>query len=225
MKELSFGSWTYDSTALNATDLPASFAELLEPQWKGKLVLTYPNDDDAVSYLFSLIVSKYGFDWLNALAQQQDVKWVRGTATPGFVVDPAQRSASDSSRVLSFTTFSGGTSPAVKTSPQATEQYMSWFQRSAIFASTPRPESARLWMAWTLSDELQRPAALNGSGTPFSYLNEISGVDPHASNVTQVDGFDRFMNDRALAEWWRFQFELTIGPVVGPNPNTIYTQP
>ena len=87
MFEFAIGDWIYDSTALSSSDLPTSYADVLDPKWKGKLVLVYPNDDDAIAYLFSLIINTYGFDWLNALAKQ-DVKWVRGTGTPGFVVDP-----------------------------------------------------------------------------------------------------------------------------------------
>ncbi|KAF7954073.1 hypothetical protein EAE96_005206 [Botrytis aclada] len=108
----SFGTFPWDSTYVSASDAPTSYADLLDPKWKGKIVATYPNDDDAIGYLFSIIIiEKYGFEWLNALAAQ-DVQWVRGTATPGFVMrdnhNNATTSASGSSpkgRVLSFTTY------------------------------------------------------------------------------------------------------------------------
>ncbi|MET9827958.1 hypothetical protein ABZ078_01320 [Streptomyces sp. NPDC006385] len=35
--------------------------DLLGPRWKGKIVSTFPNDDDAVLYPYKLIVDKYGF--------------------------------------------------------------------------------------------------------------------------------------------------------------------
>ncbi|MER7404766.1 extracellular solute-binding protein [Streptomyces sp. NPDC000070] len=64
---------------------PASARDLLDPRWRGKIVSTYPNDDDAVLYLYSLVVEKYGWDWLRRFVAQ-DVAWVRGTqehADPG----------------------------------------------------------------------------------------------------------------------------------------------
>jgi ABC-type Fe3+ transport system substrate-binding protein len=66
-------------------DVPHNFLDILDPKWKGKMVLTIPNDDDAIGYLFSLAIQRYGWAWLHAL-KEQDVQWVRGTATPGYVI-------------------------------------------------------------------------------------------------------------------------------------------
>jgi ABC-type Fe3+ transport system substrate-binding protein len=51
---------------------PAVFkaTDLLDPKFKDKIILTYPNDDDAVLYGFKLMVEKYGWDWLAGIAAQ-----------------------------------------------------------------------------------------------------------------------------------------------------------
>ena len=106
----------YDKTKLKPEDLPRNYGELLDPKWKGKLVLTYPNDDDAIGYLFSQIIGRYGWSWFEGL-KKQDVQWVRGTATPGYVIAesadasktggrsrPKEYVSDNGQRVLSFTT-------------------------------------------------------------------------------------------------------------------------
>ena len=50
----------YDNTKVSKEELPNNYLDLLDPKWKGKIVVTIPNDDDAVGYLFSLIVGRYG---------------------------------------------------------------------------------------------------------------------------------------------------------------------
>jgi len=217
---VSFGSFYYEGSKLNQSDLPNTYLDLLDPRWKGKLILTYPNDDDAITYLFSIITSKYGFNWLEGLAQQ-DVQWVRGTATPAILLGNSSKNSS-SQRVLSFTTLGHYTNgPTIKLQAPSLEEYMSWYQRIGIFGSTRCPESSKLFVSWLLSDEYQQTIS-NSSNTVLNHLNQQSGFNIYASNTTQVGGFPRFMTDRATVEWWRTQFELTLGTAIGPDPNVLY---
>ena len=227
----SFGDFYYDSTKVSA---PETYADLLDPKWKGKLVLTYPNDDDAVLYLFSIIVEKYGFGWFDALVAQ-DVQWVRGTATPYFAIVNAtlangteyvNGSQAVEHPALSFSTVAyPPTVPAVKSVLQsAGEQSMAWAQTAAIFASTKRPETAKLFMSWLLSTGFQSALAKTGP-TPLKSLNAQSGYDVHSSNVTQTSGFPLWMQDRARVGWWKLQFETSLGPPLGPDPANINLSP
>lgn len=217
----SLGPFYYDPTKLSPADVPSSFADLLNPVYKGKLILTYPNDDDAICYLFSLIISRYGFSWLDGLVKQ-DIQWVRGTGTPGIVLAGTHNQSSNT-RSLSFTTLGKppeGDFLQVR-EPSAPEQYMSWTQTAAILASTKRPESAKLFISWLLSDESQTQLAATGP-TVRKSLNRVSGFDVFESNTTQIDGFRVFMRDRALVDWWRLQFETALGTAQGPSPLALY---
>ena len=80
---------------------------------------------------------------------------------------------------------------------------MAWFERGAIMADTKRPEMARLFTSWLLSDEFQRPFAANGTLTPMGYLNEEYGLRPDV-NITGVEGYERYTSDRAAVEWCKF---------------------
>ena len=178
-------------------------------------MLTYPNDDDALNYLFSTIISKYGFTWLEGLAKQ-DVQWVRGSATASRVIGQNSQNATDQ-RVLTFTTAENYTFVPNVASQAPEDDYISWFQGMGILASTKCPESAKLFVSWLLSDEFQQPVSKFAT-TPLNHLNAISGNNIDADKYTQVAGYESFIRDRARVEWWRFQYETTLEPPQGPNP-------
>ncbi|KAI9647882.1 hypothetical protein NHQ30_004270 [Ciborinia camelliae] len=219
-----FGDFIYDGSLLSAADAPTNYEDLLDSKWKSKIVATYPNDDDAIAFLFSIIVEKYGFEWLDALATQ-DVQWVRGTATPGFVIQDnhngANASASGSSpkgRIITFTSFpASDDSYWVTASPEAPEQHMAWAQTGAAMASTTRPNTAKLFLAWITSDEWQSAST---SGSVRKSL-DIGGT-LYTSNTTQTAQFRQFMQDRTRVDWWKLQFETTLGTAQGPSPLILY---
>src|SRR5207237_5012530 len=63
----------------NAT-WPVEAKDYLKPEFKNKIVVTYPNDDDAVLFWFKQVVDKYGFGYLEKF-KAQNPKLVRGTQT------------------------------------------------------------------------------------------------------------------------------------------------
>jgi ABC-type Fe3+ transport system substrate-binding protein len=156
-----------------------------------------------------VIIGKYGWEWLEGL-QKQNVKWVRGTGEPANNV--AQK---NSSRVLSFTT--NPISAGNIANWQLNETRVLWPQTAAIFASTPRPESSKLFLSWLISDDNQKPLIDNGSYLSRKDLVGQAGSvwdDPY----TSLTDFGTFMENRELVEWWRLQFETSLGVAKGPSP-------
>lgn len=148
------------------------------------------------------MINQYGWEWFDALLQQ-DVKWVRGTGEPA-----AELEKKNATHSLSFTTSAGGNLSSI----DPTDPLMYWAQTGAIFASTPRPESSKLFMNWLLSDEYQKK--MNGSYLVRKDLSSTAGViwDHPTTPLTQ---FNTFMENREVVEWWKLQFETSIGTAQG----------
>ena len=208
-----FGDLIYNTGLVNESNVPSSYGEFVRPEWKSKLTLTYPNDDDAITYLFSVIIDKYGWEWFESLIEQ-DVQWVRGTGEPADYLAEA-----NSTRSLSFTTGLSGAKNLASKTPEDTHLF--WPQTGAIFASTPRPESAKLFMSWLLSDEYQQQFVDGESYLVRKDLTSKAGSvwDDKFSSLTQ---FATFMENRELVEWWRLQFETSIGTAQGLSPVLSY---
>ena len=81
-------SYMYDASLGSAA--PATPADLADPRWKGAIASSYPNDDDAVLYLYKLYAEAYGWDWVSRLAAL-NIEFGRGTPTPIIAVASKQK--------------------------------------------------------------------------------------------------------------------------------------
>lgn len=210
-------SFMYDVAAAGDR-APKTPKELADPQWKGKIASSYPNDDDAVLYLYKLYVEAYGWDWIARLASQ-DIQFARGTHTPGVAVNSHQK-------VIGV---AGSASPIPSTPTKfvvpESDPFLGWGQRAAILKNARHIAAAKLYLNWQLSIPRQQ-AAFNGWSvrtdvTPSGGLKPILQF-PNAN----VDGFVAFMADRAEAERWRQTFALYFGEARGdPSPGWLGLHP
>lgn len=96
---------------------------------------------------------------------------------------------------------------------------MSWAQTGAIFQSTKRPESAKLFVSWLLSDEPQKYLASIGFWVSRKDIpGGPNGTSIFDSRLTDPIGFNKFMLDRTVVERWKLQFETLIGTAQGVSP-------
>ncbi|KAH6646185.1 hypothetical protein BKA67DRAFT_595553 [Truncatella angustata] len=204
------------SGAINTQKLPGveaatEWEDWLRPEFKDKLVLTYPNDDDAVLFAFNLILQQYGISWFDALLEQNP-QWVRGTATPSTIAGQA-----NSTRAAYFAAGGGfGASPPFNFTHPTTGKYVSWAQQGAILKDAPHPEGAKLLHNFILSPEYQ---AQLGTWPIRRDIPAPSGFpDLQSETATNPAGFQKFMADRALVERLRFFFESRIGSAQGLSP-------
>jgi len=213
----SFGTIIYNPKAINQSSIPRTIANFLSPEYaNGMMSLTYPNDDDAMLYLFSRITEKYGWGFIHSLVQQ-NVTWVRGSATSSLLIDKAYKSNdSNPSPVISFATV-GAFTPELPNA--ATDDvYITWPQTGAIFSTTKYPETAKLFLSYLMDDDWQKMLSGGGFATRKTY--DSRGVFKQEPNMDAL-GFIRFMEDRKVVEHWRFQFETILGLPQGENPNYI----
>jgi ABC-type Fe3+ transport system substrate-binding protein len=212
-------SYMYDVAAAGSA-APRSPADLADPRWKGRIASSYPHDDDAVLYLYKRYVETYGWDWLDKLAAQE-MRFARGSHTPAAAVNAKEK-------VIGIGGSGSLTAPPTAPTRWAIADghpFMAWGQRAAIFKDAAHPAAAKLYLNWAVSPERQR-AAFNGWSvrtdiTPPGGLKPIWQY-PNAG----VNGFPRFMSDRADVERWRQTFALYFGDFQGePTPGRLGLHP
>lgn len=96
--------------------------------------------------------------------------------------------------------------------------FMAWGQRAAILAGAAHPAAAKLYLNWQLSQEVQQ-RSFNGWSvrTDVTPAGGLKPVWQYAN--ANLDGFPRFMADRAEVERWKQTFALYFGDVQGaPSP-------
>lgn len=199
---------------------PASPRDLVDPRWKGQIASSYPNDDDAVLYLFKLYAQAYGWDWIAKLAAQE-LQFARGSHTPGAAVSAGQK-------VIGL--GGTGTLTAPPTAPvrwvvAQGEPFMAWGQRAAILAAAKHPAAAKLYLNWQISTAVQQNA-FNGWSVRTD-VTPAGGLEPiWRYPNSHLAGFPAFMADRADVERWRQTFALYFGEVVGdPSPGRLGLHP
>lgn len=203
-----------DTAQIPEAQAPREAADYLRPDLKGRIVLTYPHDDDAVLYQFEQIIKKNGWDWLDRLLRQ-DVQWVRGTQAPLEIVAAGKKAAT----FTSFYYLKPEAGSAIRFIIPQQDFFQTWYQTAAILKAARHPAAAKLYISYLLSDEAQNavpqwPARLDiqpaqGWKHPLEYVN------------TSPVGFREFMNDRNRVERLKAILEQWIGPVVGDNPTGV----
>ncbi|KAF6807508.1 ABC transporter [Colletotrichum sojae] len=186
------------STVWNTEKLassPREWPDFLKPEYKDKIVLTHPSDDDAVAYIFDLIMNQYGPEWLDGFLANHP-RWVRGTASPLAVLRQPK-----STQSVTFSASIGlRPSGALNVSFPSEGLFVSWPRSVAIFKDAPHPESAKLFANFLLDDGFQR------------------NLTQWSARKTSRLPYLRFMADRGRVEALRMMFEDRIGMPQGPSP-------
>ena len=210
-------SFMYAPAAVGS-DAPRTPLDLVDPKWKGRIASSFPHDDDAVLYLYSLYVKHYGWDWVARLAAQ-NVRFARGSNSPGDAVRAGQ-----------YAIGVGGSGAPLSTAPVKwvlpdSAPFMAWGQRAAILKAARNTTAAKLYLNWQLSTGTQ--------GASFSGWSVRTDITPPAGLKpvweypnAHLDGFPRFMADRAEVERLKQTFALYFGEVKGdPTPGSLGLHP
>jgi ABC-type Fe3+ transport system substrate-binding protein len=211
-------SYMYDDTLGSAG--PATPRDLIDPRWQGAIASSYPHDDDAVLYLYRLYAQAYGLDWVRRLAAQ-NVQFGRGTPTPIVAVASKQKLIG----IGGAGSLTAPLAPGVRWVVPDGHPFMAWAQRAAILARAKHPAAAKLYLNWQLSAAVQRTSfdgwSVRTDVTPAGGLKPIWEY-----RNAHLDGFPRFMADRAEVERWKQTLALYFGEVQGaPTPGWLGLHP
>ncbi|KAH8734305.1 hypothetical protein BGZ61DRAFT_584335 [Ilyonectria robusta] len=203
------GAWNTDK--LPGIEAPVEWEDWLRPEFKNKLVLTYPNDDDAVLWAFYLVMRQYGVSWFDKLVAQKP-RWVRGTATPGTLT--RQQNSTSAAYFAAGGGFTG--SGSMNFSHPTKGKYVTWPQTAAILKDAPHPEGAKLLHNYLLSTDFQKTSGL------WSVRHDVPAPAGFPSlwneTATNPAEFARFMGDRVLVERLKLFFESRLGTAQGLSP-------
>lgn len=202
-----FGFANVTATTLGSS-APVEAKDFLKPEFKDKLVFTYPNDDDAVLYYFKQLTDKYGFDYLKKL-MAQNPKFVRGTQA-------ASDSVGTGGYVANFGS-AGSFSGLSTTSIPEKSPWVAWPQTAAILKKAPHKAAAKLYLSWLLSKDTQQNSIFTWSAR--------TDVAPPAGRKNIFDyknmnplGLGKFMNDRTALDRYKARITLYVGDVKGTDP-------
>lgn len=189
---------------------PASPLELVDARWQDRIASAYPHDDDAVLYLYRLYTKAYGWSWVRRFAAQNP-QFARGSHSPIVAVASKQKPVG----VGGVGSLTGQVAPGVRWVVADGHPFMAWGQRAALLAAAKHPAAAKLYLNWQLSKPVQA-AAFDGWSVRTDVI-PAGGLKPiwQYPNAN-LDGFPRFMSDRAEVERWKQTFALYFGEVQGP---------
>lgn len=190
--------------------IPSDYSDFLGPEFKNKLVLTPPHDDDAVLFVYDHILQRHGKQFLLKLAAQTP-SFIRGTAAPSILVGRQGYLGN----ITGYPTTPD--QPSVSFIPKS-DFFVSWPQRAAMFKLTRHKAAARLLLAYLTSYEYQ---AARGTWSVRDDVTPPPGLRPiETYNNTNPLEFIRWMRNRQRIHGLRMQMLDIFGPVRGQSPLT-----
>jgi ABC-type Fe3+ transport system substrate-binding protein len=193
----------YNPEKVKDADIPKSALDFLKPQFKGKIVTAYPNDDDATLYQFELIAKQHGADYLKKYLANQ-AYFAQGHR------DVAARIKSGDAWI-SFDITNGSQGPGLKIALPAKDKVPVFFTAASVLKHAPHPNAAKLYLAWMLSKEQQ--ARFPALYSPRRDMPTPAGLPPLTSNQF-ANGYRDFLGDGKRMAALRKRYEAAVGPVV-----------
>jgi iron(III) transport system substrate-binding protein len=143
----------YNTGLVAPADAPKSYADLLDPKWKGKLVKGHPGYSGAILTATFLIVRELGWSYLEKLAQQR-VMQVQSAADPPKKVQVGERAVMADGNDYSLILLKDQGRAVEVVYP--TEGAPLVTVHNGVFRSAPNPNAARLFQSFMFSAEAQQ---------------------------------------------------------------------
>jgi iron(III) transport system substrate-binding protein len=153
----SFRVWlsiiAYNSGLVKAEEAPRSFADLLEPKWKGKIVKAHPGYSGTIMTATYQMQRDLGWKWFEQLAKQ-NIMQVQSSADPPKKLDLGERAVMADGNEYNIFQLKENGRPVEPV--YATEGSPLIIGPNGIFKSSPNPNAAKLFQSYCFSRDAQQ---------------------------------------------------------------------
>ena len=153
----SFRVWlsiiAYNTGLVKAEDAPKSFADLLDPKWKGKIVKAHPGYSGTIMTATYQMQRDLGWDYFEKLAKQ-NIMQVQSSADPPKKLDIGERAVMADGNEYNIFQMKEAGRPVEPV--YATEGSPLIIGPNGIFKSSPNPNAAKLFQSFALGREAQQ---------------------------------------------------------------------
>jgi iron(III) transport system substrate-binding protein len=143
----------YNTHLVKAEDAPKSYADLLDPKWKGKIVKGHPGYSGAILTTTFVLARDLGWSYLEKLAQQK-VMQVQSAADPPKKIALGERAVMADGNDYSLVLYKDQGKPVEVVYPEEGAPLI--IVPSGVFKSAPNPNAARLFQSFFFSREAQQ---------------------------------------------------------------------
>jgi len=166
----------YNTQLVKLEDAPKSFADLLDPKWKSKIVKAHPGYSGTVMTATFQIARDVGWDYLEKLAKQ-NVMQVQSATDPSKKLASGERAISADGTEYNLILAKQAGSPIGIVYPSEGTPFVPG--PSAVFAKAPHPNAARLFHIWSFTVEGQQVMHdVGGLRSVHPGVKEAAGVTP-----------------------------------------------
>ena len=146
-------SIAYNTKLVKPEDAPKSFADLLDPKWAGKMVKGHPAYSGTIMTATFQLVRELGWDYMEKLSKQR-VMQVQSSTDPPKKLSLGERAVMADGNEYGIVLLKEAGQPVEPVYP--TEGTPTVSGPTAIFATAPHPNAARLFQAWLHTRETQQ---------------------------------------------------------------------
>jgi iron(III) transport system substrate-binding protein len=187
-----FASWriwlsiiAYNTSLVKPEEAPKSFADLLNPKWKGKIVKAHPGYSGTIMTATYQMQRDLGWSYFEQLAGQ-NIMQVQSSADPPKKLDLGERAVMADGNEYNIFQMKEAGRPVEPV--YATEGSPLIIGPNGIFKSSPNPNAAKLFQSFSLSREAQQMIIdVGGLRSVHSETKEKPGRKPLKDVKTMKD--------------------------------------
>ena len=183
--------YAHNTKLVPPAEVPKSALDFLTDRFLSQLVTTDPAEDDAALAIFNLIVTKYGWDYMDKYLAQKPTFVTTGHEAVSNAIAAGEKLATFDSTSTTWRLKREG-KPIEPVFSQADDTPI-FLVGAAIFKDAPHPNAAKLYLTWYLAKEQQ---SRSGAFSARSDVPPPAGLRP--LSAYKIDSsYRRLVTDEA----------------------------